>query len=81
MSVQRAQQEVSAAEFAEWIAFFNLEPMPNSWLQHGILCQLIATALGNKTAKPEHFMPKTKKVQSTSELKALAKAWALSAGK
>jgi len=81
MSVKRAQAEISAAEFAEWIAFFNLEPMPNPWLQHGILCQLIAGALGNKSAKPEHFMPKRKKVQPISEMQAMAKAWAANTGK
>jgi len=78
MSVARAQSEISSAEFAEWIAYFNLEPMPNAWLQHGILCTLVAQAVGDKRAKPEDFIPKVRKIQSQQEIAALAKAWAAS---
>ena len=76
MSVAECQRKVDSAEFAEWLAFFNLEPMPNSWLQHGVLCQLISSALGSKTAKPEDFMPRTKKIQSAGQMQAIAKSWA-----
>ena len=68
MSVRECQHKVSAKEFAEWLAFFQLEPMPDSWLQHGVLCQLIANALGSKTAKPQDFMPRVKKRQTVDEI-------------
>lgn len=60
MSVRRAQQEISAAEFAEWQAYNRLEPSgPDTEdLRFGALCALIANSFRGKgrAAKPEDFM-------------------------
>ncbi len=63
MSVRRAQREIDSREFSEWQAYYRLEPFgyDRHDLNNGILCSLVANALGGKKSKsykPEDFMPK-----------------------
>ena len=77
-SVKQAQEEISSAEFAEWLAFFNLEPMPDSWTQHGQLMTMIARAMGDKAAQPEQFIPKVRrKIQTPDQIKQMGRLMAL----
>lgn len=61
MSVRRAQQEVDAQEFAEWMAYARVEPFGES--RADLRCAIIACVLANIWArkgrryKPSDFMP------------------------
>jgi len=75
MSVRRAQQEIDAPEFTEWIAYYNLEPFgqvrDDIRIGHAACC--IASAIGVKNAKVSQFMPdfgKKRKPQSAEEMRA-----------
>ena len=62
MSVSEAQQRISASEFAEWMAFYQIEPFGEDRhdLRHGILCSVIAGLFASKgnAPKPEDFIPR-----------------------
>lgn len=63
MSVRRAQTEIDAAEFAEWRAYYELEPwgQERADLRAGIVASVIAnTAPGRhgKAFMPVDFMPR-----------------------
>lgn len=65
---------MSIEEVIGWIAYDQIEPMENSWQQHGDMCALIAQLAGNKNLKSEDFIPKVKEkksdvVQSDEEIK------------
>ena len=51
---------MSIEEVVGWIAYDQIEPMENSWAQHGDLCALIAQIAGNKNLKSDDFIPKAK---------------------
>jgi hypothetical protein len=62
-SVAQAQKYVSSAEFAEWIAFDNLEPIGEAEeradIRFGLLASMIANAnrgRGERAFKPGDFM-------------------------
>jgi hypothetical protein len=63
MSVARAQEEISAAEFAEWAAYLNrIEPHGSvrGDIQAGIIAAAISNAMGGNRGKPVRaadFMP------------------------
>lgn len=62
MSVCRAMQEISSAEFAEWMAYYRLDPQgqDRADLRSGIVAATVANASrGRKTKayKPKDFMP------------------------
>ena len=62
MSVRRAQAEISAAEFAEWMAYDRLDPIGESrgdW-RAAMLATVFASAYRRKGSRPykiEDFMP------------------------
>ncbi|MGH6867180.1 MAG: phage tail assembly protein T [Methyloceanibacter sp.] len=62
MSVRQAQAEISGNEFAEWIAFMELEPFGGERgdLRAAIVASTVANANRKKGARPfrpEDFMP------------------------
>ena len=73
MSVKRAQAEIDAAEFAEWVVEYRAEPWGEARqeLRHGVLASLTANVAGCKT-KPIDFMMKfdtpPKKRQTAEEI-------------
>lgn len=58
MSVKRAQQEIDAAEFAEWMVFSHLEPFGNEWVQTALLANLQANLWSKSKTKLEDWLPK-----------------------
>jgi len=61
MSVGQAQSKIDAREFAEWQAYYTIEPFgeERADYRNAILCTLIANALRGKhgrRAKPKDFM-------------------------
>lgn len=62
MSVKRAQREIDAAEFAEWLAYYRLEPWGEERgdLRAGIVASTVANAWRGKDVlpfNPGDFMP------------------------
>lgn len=58
MSVRRAQKEIDAEEFANWLAYYEMETwdLPG-YHQAGIICASVANMLGNKDIVAADFMP------------------------
>jgi len=76
MSVRRAQQEISSAEFAEWQAYASIEPFgeERADLRSAIVACVIANSNRSKSQKAfkvKDFMPKfgRPKEQTWQEMK------------
>ncbi len=54
---------------SEWLAYDQLDPLPDSWYQTGILASITANAWGKSKHRPEDFIPrvKTRRKQSIEE--------------
>ncbi len=71
MSVAEAQREISSPEFAEWMAYDQLEPMgeQRADLRMGIMAATLANVnrgRGQRAFKPADFMPQFEERQPTS---------------
>lgn len=82
MSVRRAQREIDSREFAEWMAYHELDPFGGERgdLQAGIIAATLANvnrSKGTQPYKPGDFMPKfgerVKRISSPEGMKALLK--------
>ncbi len=80
MSVARAQEEITSAEFVDWCAFYSLEPW-GCEVEHwrmGVLASTVANFSGHakKHVKPRDFIPRDAKPRrlTTEESKAYLKA-------
>jgi hypothetical protein len=47
MSVKRLLREVDSEEIAEWYAYDQRHPLPDSWAQTARICRIIMAASGN----------------------------------
>lgn len=83
MSVARAQQEIDAPEFAEWLAYYSIEPFGEERgdLRAGIVAAQIANAFRGKNQRPFkaiEFMPlvnrQPKRQQSVKYMVAVLKS-------
>jgi hypothetical protein len=63
--------EMSAPEHALWRALWRIHPRPDSWLQAGVIAAGNAWLWGNKSVRPQDYMPTMKrertKPQSAAE--------------
>lgn len=59
MSVEKAQREISSHEFAEWMAYYRLEPFGENRqdFRHGILSALIANSNRDPKKQPKPYAP------------------------
>lgn len=61
MTVERLLDEMSAAELAEWRAFYTFEPFGEEWKQTSYICTMLGNSAGGKKGggkfKPEDFLP------------------------
>lgn len=48
MTVEGMLAQMSAAELAEWLAFYRIEPFGEPWRQTGEVCAMIGNANGGK---------------------------------
>lgn len=64
-------RSMSATEHTLWRALWNIEPIPDSWKQTGVVAAANAWLWDNKSVKPEDYIPKMKrertKPQSAAE--------------
>ena len=81
MSVAGAQRQVSSREFAEWLAFWRIEPNSEDRadLRMAMICATLANCNRGKGApvfKPADFMPdwEPREGQSVMEMQARLKA-------
>lgn len=78
-TVEELQAEMSAAEFADWCAFYDLEPWgfaAENW-RMSIVAATTANYSGRakKALKPSDFLPRPRRKQSAADMKrALAMA-------
>lgn len=55
MSVRRCQEEIDADEFAEWVAFWHVEPFGDWWRGIGEVCAVVVRAVGGLFGKTRCF--------------------------
>jgi hypothetical protein len=55
LDVESVLAELSAAQLAEWQAYYQLEPFGGQWQQTALLASLIANANRDPEQKPEPF--------------------------
>lgn len=72
MTVAEAQERIDALEFAEWMAFWSLEPFGDEWRQIARLCAatLQVWAKKGKTIREDAFMPCPPRRQTDEEIQA-----------
>lgn len=56
MTVGELDRRMDSAEFSEWIAFTQIEPLPDPHLSAALICQTVSASNGGKT-KLEDFLP------------------------
>lgn len=61
MTVEELGQRMSGDELREWMVLDRLQPLPDPWLQTGLICQTIAQGTlkrhDNQPWRVTHFMP------------------------
>ena len=60
MTVREMLSRMDSKEFAEWMAFYNLEPFGDEWRQAGMQCATTANCAAFRKGKAkqiEEFMP------------------------
>ncbi len=59
MSVRQAQREIDSAEFAEWMAYYQIEPFGEmvADIRHGLACALLANVNRDRKAQPTPYTP------------------------
>lgn len=76
MTIRQLGESMDSAEFAEWVAFDRIEPLPMPWLQTGVIAAAAANAPGlrKRPALPPDFVPKPRRRpprQSAGQIKSL----------
>ena len=61
-TVRELLDSLDAIELNQWRILCQRDPIPNPWLQHGILCSVVARVAGNKNAKPDQFIPRARRL-------------------
>jgi hypothetical protein len=60
-TVEELLSRISAAELAEWQAYYAIEPFGETWKQTSYLCAMVGNGAGGKKGggnfKPDDFMP------------------------
>lgn len=61
-TVDELYARMSFAEFQEWLVFLRDDPLPDPWLQTGVICATIANHAMNRSPnatprQPRDFMP------------------------
>ena len=71
---------MSSAEISEWLAWDQLDHLPDHYWIGGEICATIANVMGNgrRTFHPEHFVPRAKAVKIASADDMLVKFRAIS---
>jgi hypothetical protein len=78
MTVRELLARLDSQELSEWLAFNDLEPLPDSYWQTGLVCATLAnlwTAKG-KSYDPHDFMPTGKPEPTIQEQIAILDALA-----
>jgi len=80
MSVKKAQKEIDAKEFAEWIAFERTNPSGErrADIRSALICYVIASVMGGKKYTMKDFMIDFEKSHKASQesIKIKLMAWA-----
>ncbi len=68
----RVIEELPSTLISEWLAYDQLDRIPDSYWQTGLLCSVIANAMGSRRRRftPDEFIPRQqpKRVQSIDEM-------------
>lgn len=65
-TVGEIEETMSSAEFAEWIAFVGLEPLPDPWLQTAQISAIMASCWSRKKHTVEEFLPRPSRPERLS---------------
>lgn len=67
-TVKQLQQEIDSAEFAEWIAYSNIEPFGDDWEQAGTIAAAGQQVWTKRKMTPEQFIPRVKTTKTVEEI-------------
>jgi hypothetical protein len=59
-TVGELERSISSVELSEWMAWDQLDKLPDPWWQMGKICAVIAEILTGKAASPEDFIPRAR---------------------
>lgn len=51
---------MDSAEFSEWLAYSQIEPLPDLYWVGAMICRTIARSLGGSKAELKDFLPRTR---------------------
>lgn len=60
MTVGELERRMSAREFAEWLAYWRVEPPWDPWRAFGVAMATIVGLWSKSKPKPEDFMPRAR---------------------
>lgn len=64
-SVKEICNDMDSAEFSEWIAYLNINPLPDHWHMHAENCSLFANANYKGRHPPEKFLPTKRQIKQS----------------
>ena len=68
-TVRELESTLGSDELAEWISYDRIEPLPNPWLQTGVVASTIANVMcDGKRLEPIDFVPMQREEQSVEEM-------------
>lgn len=71
-TVGQLLDEITAEELQEWRAFNRIDPLPDPWVMHGVLCTLVHNGSFKKQRKPEDFIPRVRERREQSAAEQMA---------
>lgn len=74
--MRQLQAEMDAAEFAEWIEYYKIEPFGDDWLQASTVAAAGVNLWSKRKVKPDAFVPRAKLRKTPQEMEAVMMAWA-----
>ncbi len=66
MTVGELLDRMDSAELTEWMAYNQLEPLPDPWLQTGISTSMMVNLWSKTRCKPEDFIPRARRSRRQS---------------
>jgi hypothetical protein len=74
-TVRELEGSIDSREITEWMAYNQLDPIPDSNWQTGLLASVMVNLWSKTKAKPEDFIPRVKRArrQSIEEMCAVMK--------
>lgn len=71
-TVRELLDGLDSAELSEWLAYMQLEPLPDPWYQTGLMCAVMTRIWTKGRPHPQDFMPRVRSRRRQSVQEQLA---------